>query len=75
MRVNLNDNIAKLKWILDTGADCEFLDTLGNNGDNILKIWSGDSDKLVIYVSFNKLMSLLNSYGINGVLLNDEESD
>ena len=69
-----NENIIKLKKILSTNIEYEFLEN--KNGDNVLKIWDYWNDKIAVYINFNELMPLLESYsGIDRILLNNKESD
>ncbi len=75
MNINSNnENIIKLKKILSTNIEYEFLEN--KNGDNVLKIWDYWNDKIAVYINFNELMPLLESYsGIDRILLNNKESD
>lgn len=75
MNINSNnDTINKLKFILSTNVECDFVNN--KKGDNVLKIWDGVSDKISVYINFNELMPLLECYsGIDRVLSNDGESD
>ncbi len=69
-----NKNIIKLKKILSTNVECDFVDN--KKGDNMLKIWDGVNDKISVYINFNELMPLLECYsGIDRILSDNGESD
>lgn len=69
-----NKNIIKLKKILSSNIEYEFLEN--KNGDNMLKIWDYLSDKIVVYINFNELILLLESYsGIDRILSDNGESE
>ena len=66
-----NDMINKLKFILSTNVECDFVDN--KKGDNILKIWDGVNDKISVYINFNELILLLERYsGIDRILSDNE---
>ena len=69
-----NKNIIKLKKILSTNVECDFVDN--KKGDNMLKLWDGVNDKISVYINFNELMPLLECYsGIDRILSDNGESD
>lgn len=69
-----NENIIKLKKILSTNIEYEFLEN--KNGDTVLKIWDYWNDKISVYINFNELILLLECYsGINRILSDNGESD